>query len=66
MSEEMDVRIMIMIEEIDGKLNVVANIPEEAANTVAGALATSLLRGAKEIMDQSAGQEGRFSIVKSN
>lgn len=42
----------ITIEEIDGKLNIRANIPDAGGKRIATALAVALLDGAKDIMDK--------------
>ena len=51
-------RCTITIDETaDGKLLIMANIPEGAEATVAGQLAARLLEGSQTIMNQITGQD---------
>lgn len=53
-----DICISITIHEVDGRITISGQIPDEHEGSVAGALAGVLLATAKEIMDKATDQEG--------
>lgn len=52
----MTVKCTITITEADGKLSIIANIPERAENTIAGTLAQALIDKSAEVMKEVLGE----------
>ena len=51
-----NVQITLTISEIDGKLDIIAQIPDGSEDSVAYALAMNLMEGAKLMMNDITGQ----------
>lgn len=46
-----NIQCSIIITEVDGKLHIMAKVPDHAENTIAGALARGLIEKSAEIMN---------------
>lgn len=52
----MTVKCTITITETDGKLSIIASIPERAEKTIAGTLAQALIDKSAEVMNEVLGE----------
>lgn len=58
-----EIRCSVVITEIDGKLAIMAQIPDGAENTVAGTLAKALIEQSAGIMNAILGEDQRVEKV---
>ena len=64
MAKKIECRIAIA--EVDGKLHIMANIPDHVENTIAGALARALIDHSAVVMNKIMGENQTVEKVVSN
>lgn len=64
MSRKIECRIVIT--EVDGKLHIMANVPDHVENTIAGALTHAMVEHSSIIMNDILGENQTVEKVVSN
>lgn len=64
MSKKIECRIIIT--ELDGKLHIMANVPDHVKNTIAGALTEAMIEQSTIIMNTILGENQTVEKVVSN
>lgn len=61
-----NIQCSVVITEIDGKLSIIANIPDNAGETIPGLLAKALIERGREIMNSGLCVEKAIQKMTTN